>query len=72
MSNESERMCKDAVVCIVIRLWAKCPRSSSVIRGRVGEFIMSSAVPKADSATRLTSNSVKSEAFFRGGKTAEA
>ena len=63
MSNELERMWKDAVVGLVISLWAECPRNRSLIPGRVCGFISSPAISKTDSDTHPTSYLVGSEVF---------
>jgi hypothetical protein len=44
VSNELERMWKDAVVGVVISLWTECPRNRSLIPGRVCGFISSPAI----------------------------
>jgi hypothetical protein len=65
VTNELERMWKDAVVGVVISLWAEFPRNRSLIPGRVCGFISSPAISKTDPGTHSTSYLVGSEVFPR-------
>jgi hypothetical protein len=66
--NEMERMWNDAVVGVVIGLWAEDPRNCSSIPGGVCGRILSPAISNTDSGTHPTSYSVGSEAFSKGVK----